>query len=131
MKIFHKERLDNEFLDAEGEKPEKNEGKIQEGSIIIKIGEQSGRQNIFKLNIDETRKFVDSLKKFIDKHDNEELELINQDNNYGMALDTYPQNKEESTEESTPPILGMFLDAENAQTKEAEKKKEKAEVYYY
>ena len=79
--------------------------------------------------IDEARKLTDSLKRFIEKHDEEETTLINQEPgfvNYN-SIQTYEEeyNRQNVPEEKEESVFSMFREEEPK-----ESKKEKPEFYY-
>ncbi len=58
------------FFEITGELPKPNErGYLEEGSINIRIGDEEGVRAAFKLSADEARAVVDTIKKFLDMHD--------------------------------------------------------------
>lgn len=66
-----------EFINIIGKMPEKESGITKEGELIIKLGENGYPKSNFKLKIDEARALTGLLNKFIEKHDEQIINLHN------------------------------------------------------
>lgn len=129
VKIFQKSRFDKGFIEVEAEEPTKQGSEVNEGFILLRIGEQKeGPQNVFRLDINEARKLTTSINKFINKHDDKEIELINEVHDYGVFDPSFEQKNEspQTTENKDLDIFKMFGDQETR----TQKKDQKPEYYY-
>ncbi len=97
MKIFKKTHFwkDNRtFIEVDLEEPKIERDYPQDGSFLLKIGDQSGIKSAFKLNPDEARALKDALKIFLESYDKKMSELMSNDyssNNYSQYQNNYSQ----------------------------------------
>ena len=126
MKIFQKTHFWKEhrtFIEVDAKEPEREGGYPKEGTLVLKIGEQSTIKNAFKLSIDEARALRDSLDCFIKKHDDNYSRLISEES------ESVESKVHISEDISVEPSLGFMDAAENKSEKE-EPKRPKSEFYF-
>ena len=79
MRIFRKTHFWQDkrtYLELDGEMPRINEkGFVEEGSLNIRIGDESGIRAAFKMDTDELRSMVDVITLFLKEHDAKMMRL--------------------------------------------------------
>ncbi|MBN1923274.1 MAG: hypothetical protein JW791_00765 [Nanoarchaeota archaeon] len=107
MKIFRKTHFwkDNRtFIEIEAKNPEKERGFAKEGSLLLKIGEQSNVKAAFKLDVDEARALRDSIDMFLRFHDMKFSELMTeQQEQFEKIPDYYPRDEFRKDEHVSEP----------------------------
>ncbi len=119
MKIFRKVHFwkdSRTFIEAEASEPKLERGFAKEGSVLIKIGEQSFTKSAFKLNVDEARALRDALDMFLRFHDMKLSEMMSgqpqeshsyqeeqkQDSIFLFSEDNEEEKQEEKNEDENP-----------------------------
>ncbi len=118
MRIFRKTHFWQDkrtYLELDGEMPKINErGFVEEGSLNIRIGDESGIRAAFKMNTDELRSMVDVITLFLREHDAKMMKL-------------YSEREERREEEFKPMDLSIL---EPKEEKEEKRDKPKLQFYY-
>lgn len=102
MKIFSKTHFWKEhrtFIELETKEPELENTYPKEGSIIVKIGEESSIKNAFKLSIDEARAMRDALDNSIKNNDRMYYDLVNQPRNTYEPYSSTPASEPKTIDE--------------------------------
>jgi len=115
MRIFRKTHFWQDkrtYLELDGEMPRINEkGFVEEGSLNIRIGDESGIRAAFKMDTDELRSMVDVITLFLKEHDAKMMRL-------------YAEREERKEEEFKPVDLSILEPKE-------EKKEGKPKLQFY
>lgn len=134
MKIFSKTHFWKEhrtFLDIEAKEPFKERGYAKEGTILLKIGEQSTVKNAFKLSVDEARALRDSIDMFLRFHDMKLSELMTEHKSqFEKVPDMYPraeENVEKPKETNNEPF---FMFSDNNTEEKTEEQRKRSEFYF-
>lgn len=133
MKIFSKTHFWKDhrtFIELEAKDPEREGGYPKEGSLVLKIGEQSTIKNAFKLSSDEARALRDSLTMFIKKHDELYTQLLSEGNETMEPVKTHISDDEKI--ESSLTFLEDNPKEENneAVQKDDQVKRARSEFYF-